>query len=72
MSRIPNKKTDHRNTFINIFEEEAAKLEAAAEEEAEAPEQEKKGGVVTPGDAIPRCDRECQFQGAECDDQDTS
>lgn len=34
------------NTFINIFEEEAAKLEAAAEkEEAEAPEQEKKGKV---------------------------
>lgn len=34
------------NTFINIFEEEAAKLEAAAEqEEANAPEQEKKGKV---------------------------
>ena len=34
------------NTFINIFEEEAAKLEAAAEqEEADAPEQEKKGKV---------------------------
>ena len=34
------------NTFINIFEEEAAKLEAAAEqEEANAPELEKKGKV---------------------------
>ena len=34
------------NTFINIFEEEAAKLEAAAEqEEANAPEREKKGKV---------------------------
>ena len=34
------------NTFINIFEEEAAKLEAAAEqEEANVPEQEKKGKV---------------------------
>ena len=33
------------NTFINIIKEEVAKLEATAEEEAEAPEQEKKGEV---------------------------
>lgn len=34
------------NTFINVFEEEAAKLEAAAEqEEVNVPEQEKKGKV---------------------------